>query len=316
MFGVRTSVRFLAVSVAALMSLGAHGQGLSSGNDPSLLLMIWDPVNKVSYTRDTGLTGATLYNGLSNAGSQQFWTLNPSTDASFAQFLNASPDLSQDEWMVFGGGKSALGTGPGSNVAFTTMINTVLVDNQPTLNPEWSLITSITNNTVRSKAANFSVALYTPLMRGNGTAYNNYATAASGTGSSFDTPSSTSYIGNLTQLLSNPTDALSSGDGFGTPNAGYDIGNLIGASGSSSWFYYLTPSSTSTKTTVLSTVSAFSNSAQDAYWGLARTTNSNNQQELVLSFTLPSAVTQTTTILGAIRRNQTDYTAQYGVAQQ
>jgi len=61
-------------------------------------------------------------------------------------------------------------------------------------------------------------------------------------------------------------------------------------------------------------VNAFANSAKLAYWGLARTTNAANQQELVLSFTLPAAVTPTSTPQGAARRNGTDYIASYGAA--
>jgi len=317
MFGIRLFAG--AASLALMMTSGvsAQAQGLVGGtNDPSLVLLIWDPVNKVSYSRDTGLTGLSLYTGLSSAGSQQFWTLDPATDANFSQFLKASSNLAQDQWMVIGGGKLTAGTGPGTNTVFSTMINTV---QNGTLNPEWGDLTDVTNSEMRASAASFLTAVYAPLNNDTGTTYNTYATAKPGAGSSFDTPSSTGYVGNMQPALSDGLTGLSAGEaifgGYATNGGqGFDTGNLIGATGSSSWFYYLTPSNT--KTGSLISVSAFSNSAQDAYWGLARSTDTGGQQELVLSFTLPSAVTPAATAQGVVRRNLSDFTAQYGTAQQ
>ena len=314
MFGVRTSAQALGLALLASLGVQAHAATLSTDNNPSLILFIWDPVNKVSYSRDTGLTGATLYSGLSDAGSQQFWTLDPSTDTNFAKFVQASTNLSQDEWMVIGAGKANLGSGPGSSAVFTTLINTVLQDDQPTLNPEWPNFTTITNTNMRGKAGLFAANMYAQLTNGNNTTYNNYATAPSGTASSFDASSSSAYFGNMTSVFSDPTGYTSGDQLFANGGAGFDIGNTLGSSGSSSWFYYMTPSSTSSKSSALISVSAFANSQEDAYWGLARTTDTSGQQELVLSFTLPSAITQTTTALGAVRRVQTDYAAQYGIA--
>ena len=318
MLDVRTTVVW-ALGLGLLLGLSAPARSqanLSATNDASLILLIWDPVNKVSYSRDTGLHGATLYNGLADAGSQQFWTIDPASDASFAQFSKVSTDLSQDLWMVIGNGKAATGSTAGSNNVFTTMVNTVLGDDgQPMLNPEWPQLTGVTNLQLRTQL-NAAGNLYSPLEVGNGTVYNNYASAPAGTGSSFDTAASNGYVGNMQPILSDAGSGLSAGDAMfgGVGNGGFDTGNLLGTSGSSSWFYYMTPSSAKNNSAVI--VSAFANSAQLAYWGLARTTNASNQQEVVLSFTLPSAITQTQTAAGALRRNQTDYTAQYGSALQ
>lgn len=309
MFDVRKSIGSLGLT-SLLLAFGApaHAQAnLSASENSSLLLLIWDPVNKVSYSRDTGLQGLSLYNGLTDAGSQQFWTLDPSTDASFAQFSQVSTDLSKDIWMVVGNGHSN-GTTAGTNNVFTTMVNTVLGDDgEPMLNPEWPQLTGVKNQLLRSQLVSAD-ALY-KLGSGNGTAYNNYLTAPPGTASSFDTSGSVGYVGNMKPILSDAESGLEAGDAMFGGAPGFDTGNLIGASGSSSWFYYMTPSSS--KNTSLSLVSAFANSGELAYWGLARTTNASNQQELVLSFTLPSAITPAATAQGLLRRNQTDYTAQY-----
>ena len=321
MFDVRASVCVLGLGLLLGFSAPATAQAnLSATNDPSLVLLIWDPVAKVSYSRDTGLLGSSLYNGLSDAGSQQFWTIDPSTDTSFAQFSKVSTDLSKDIWMVIGGGKGA-GTVTGTNNVFSTMVNTVLGDDgQPVLNPQWGYLTGVNNGLLRSTTGLFG-GLYNSLGSGNGTAFNNYGTAAPGTASSFDSSASNAYVGNLQPVLSDALTGLSAGEamfgGNGTAGQGFDTGNVIGANGSSSWFYYMTPSSTTASKPLNSSaviVSAFSNSAELAYWGLARTTNTGNQQELVLSFTLPSAITPASTTLGILRRNQTDYSAQYGSA--
>jgi len=303
MNGIRKSMGALAASL--LLGTVAQAQTtLSADNNPSLILMIWDPVNKVSYTHDTGLFGSTLYNGLSNDGSQQFWSLDPATDSNFAKYLQASGDLANDVWMVVGGG----GTGsnnPGQKVIFSTMVNTTA---NGVLNPQWDGLVGQTNSALRNMTLGFGTFIYSPLMDG-ASATNNYATSAPGTGSSFDSSSSITYFGNI-DLFRDRTDTTA--PGLTLFNNGFDVGNALGATGSSSWFYYLTASGI--RNTDKISVSAFANSAYDAYWGLARTTNGSGQQELVLSFTMQASVTSTTTAAGAVRRNQTDYTAGYGIA--
>ncbi|MDY0743328.1 PEP-CTERM sorting domain-containing protein [Paucibacter sp. R3-3] len=307
MTGIRISAWALGLSL--LLAATAQAQTtLSKDNDPSLILLIWDPVNKVSYSRDTGLLGSTLYDQLSDAGSQQFWTLDPAVDTNFKKFVDATDKLDNDLWMVIGGGKAGSGNGPGKQVVFTTMKNTTA---NGVLNPQWDFLTKKTNLQVRSQASNFETNLYTALEGGNSTG-SSYASAPSGFASSFDTASSNAYVGNLGQLLGDIETGLSGGEAMFGGADGFDTGNALGAGGSSSWFYYMTPSDL--KTNSISTVSAFANSAYDAYWGLARTTNTGGQQELVLSFTMQASVTSTTTAAGAVRRNQTDYTAGYGIA--
>jgi len=316
MTGIHTITRALALSIGLAASAQAQVT-LSSTNNPSLVLLIWDPVAKVSYSHDTNLLGTSLYNSTSQSttGSQQFWTIDPGSDTSFAKFLQTSGDLSNDVWMVIGGGKATQGIGAGSNVIFSTMVNTTA---NGVLNPQWPFLKGVTNSLLRGRTGAFSSSLYNPLMNGNGTAYNNYATAAPGKASSFDTPASNAYVGSLNPVLSDALTGTEAGEamfgGNGLAGQGFDTGNTLGTSGSSSWFYYMTPSGNSQS--ALSTVSAFSTSSALAYWGLARTTNAGGQQELVLSFTVPAAVSQTATAAGALRRNQTDYTAQFGFAQQ
>jgi hypothetical protein len=295
---------------------------VGTGPDPSLVLFIWDPVNKVSYSHDTGYTGLTLFNGLTSAatgGQQTFITIDPAKDSNFAQFLQASPDLSQDLWLVAGGGYTGSGFTANQSNIFTTMVNTVLVNNQPTKNPEWDTLTSVTNQVLKNTTPQFGTVMYAPLNAGNGgtsATYNTYATAVPGEGSSFDSSASNGYLGNMRGLFMDAT-GLATGDML---LPGVDSGNVVGATGSSSWFYYLTSSNTDPKKITTSakqapiSVTAFNSGDQLAYWGLARTTNAGNQQELVLSFTLPPAMTATITAAGVARRNGTDYIASYGSA--
>lgn len=323
-------VRFSTYCLGLAMLLGSAHPALAqlsqgptgSPPDPSLLLLVWDPTAKVLYTRDTGKTGASLYGSLSDSGQQTFWTLDPATDANFAQFVKSSPDLSQDYWMVIGGGQSGQKKA-GNAVMYTTMVNTVLTNGQPTLNPEWGSFTSVSNGNLFNTSTAFGPSIYSTLNTGGaaGTGSNpnnSYGTAASGAGSSFETPTTNGYLvdGNISKVFS---DSANTGPGETLFSGAVDAGNLLGAAGSSSWFYYLTLSYSDPKLAGKNAlgpmaVSAFANTNQLAYWGLARTTNATNQQELVLSFTLPAAVTPTTTAAGAARRNGTDYIASYGSA--
>ncbi len=191
----------------------------------------------MSYSRDTGLYGKTLFDGLSNSGSQQFWTIDPAADPSFAKFSQASGDLSNDVWLVIGGGKSA-GVIAGTNNIFTTMVNTV-ADGE--LNPQWEFLTGVNNSSLRNKTTDFSGTLYSPLSAGNGTAFNNYATVSAGNyASSFDDASSGSYLGSMTRLLGNADGGLSAGDALfgGNSPQGFNTGNTLKTEGTSSWFYY------------------------------------------------------------------------------
>lgn len=330
----RTSFCRLSVALTALAGLAQPAIAqLKDGNadgtspDPSLVLMIWDPTAKVAYTHDTGKTGRTLYNtvttnanGQPNTGGlQDFLTLDPAKDSNFAQFVQKSPDLSKDYWLVFGGGGSSSKKFAGSYVMYTTLVNT-LVDGQ--VNPQWTDLTSVTNGDLKLHSVGFQNSFYSAFNAAAGNLNNNYATAAAGTGSSFETPSTMGYLFDPAvnpNFFADKKDSTLPGEALQLGTANVDAGNLIGANGSSSWFYYLTfsnsdPNKAPKVTQEPMAISAFANTAKLAYWGLARTTNSANQQELVLSFTLPSALTATTTAAGAARRNGTDYIASYGAA--
>jgi hypothetical protein len=78
--------------------------------------------------------------------------------------------------------------------------------------------------------------------------------------------------------------------------------------GSSSWFYQLTPSNDNLEDPVL--VDEFDNLKHDAYWGLAKADNG----DLILSYTMESAIAKATSLIGLQRRNLTDFSALYGSA--
>jgi hypothetical protein len=89
-----------------------------------------------------------------------------------------------------------------------------------------------------------------------------------------------------------------------------DVALTTNKVGNSSWFYYLTISGDDSGANIL--VDEFDNLSHDAYWGLAKDSSDN----YILSFTMEGVMTPTSSANGFLRRNLTDYAAQYGMARQ
>ncbi len=299
---------------AAIMG-GTSGDSVRS----ELVLVVWDSVAKVSYTKDLGLsllayqTGASItdnffVNAQQDTGYQNFFApLN--SDANFSEFLKASTSSANQRWGVYSTGR----VGDGFNTADTRIYTTLNSDIWDGLgkNPEWEKLTTAvdgsllkaTSGQMSSWMTNLNLGLNSADAAGN--AFNTHYTAAGATpdtfeysvnGSSYDLDPGSSYFGNAAGL------------------AGGYLGNdkvlTTNKIGSSSWFYYLTQDGDADEKPVL--VDEFDNLSHDAYWGLAKDSSDN----YILSFTMEGVLTSTSTANGFLRRNLTDYAAQYGMARQ
>jgi hypothetical protein len=293
--------------------------GTSGVSDRSeLVLVVWDSVAKVSYTKDLGLsllayhpgdkiTDNFFVNAQQDAGYQNFFApLN--SDANFAEFLKASTSSTNQKWGVYSTGRGDDGFVAGGNRIYTTLNSDIW--NGVGVNPEWEkLTTAVTGGLLKDTSGQWATWM-TGLNLGlnsadsAGNPFNTHYTAGATQdtfnyavhGSSYDLDPGVSYFGNAAGLA-----------GGYLANDKVLTTNKIG---SSSWFYYLTQNGDADEKPVL--VDEFDNLKHDAYWGLAKDASGN----YILSFTMEGVMTSTSTANGFMRRNLTDYAAQYGMARQ
>lgn len=335
MITARQTLALLSTSLA-LAWQGAHadvtiGDATSASaaagtNLPELVLMVWDPVAKVSYSRDLGVvayvdhyaegnTSKNLYvYGQQDTGYQKLWApLN--TDPLFQQFLAQSSNVANQIWGVMGVQTNADLAGlAGSDTAFFTL--NAGGQASGTRNPNYSSLVGMGENGNPAGAGSFfdnseltsSVGNFTTYVGNLNNAVGNLANnthqcvvapsrctganAAILDGSSFDTVTSGGYAGTLLQ----PSGALVSNG----------HGNIMNPVGKSSWFYNVTTSSDTSDGALA--VDEFDNRSHDAYWGLGVAANG----DYILSFTLEAHLTQAQTVQGQMLRLRTDFAANYG----
>ncbi|MCV2367303.1 PEP-CTERM sorting domain-containing protein [Roseateles oligotrophus] len=305
---------FLAAGNAnALIAAGEVDKG---GATPELVLVVFDPVKQVSFTKDLGIYAAPFdpvndnsknffVQAQQDAGYQKFFDpLN--SDANFKEFLKASTNAADQVWAVYAAGAPDF-FGPGSKNLFTTLTNGA---GGGVINPNYTSLIGIQNTVFADMTAGaFAGIFFGNLNRGqnsNGEAGNSFNShylegevSDPGeylllNGSSFDVKGEQApYFG-----------ALAGATGYGSI-----IGVLpssVNPVGSSSWFYYLTPSDNNSTNKVL--VDEFDNLGHDGYWGLAV----DSKGDYILSFTMEAHLTSATTAQGLARRNRTDFSALYG----
>ncbi|WP_457427872.1 PEP-CTERM sorting domain-containing protein [Roseateles sp. P5_E7] len=288
--------------------------------------MVWDPVAKVSYSRDLGVfayadhyaegnTSKNLYvYGQQDAGYQKLWApLN--TDPLFQQFLTQSGNVANQIWGVMGVQTNAdLGGMAGSDSAFFTLNAgsqasgtrnanySSLVGTDANGNPigagaifnNSELVNSVGNFTTYAGNLNNAVGNLANNTHQCVSTPSRCAGANAGIvdGSSFDTLTSSGYAGVLLQA----SGALVSNG----------HGNIMNPVGKSSWFYSVTTGS-DVSDGVLA-VDEFDNLGHDAYWGLGVATNG----DYILSYTMEAQLTQAQTAAGSLLRLRTDFAASYG----
>lgn len=267
--------------------------------------MVWDPIQKVSYTKDLGILA---YNdrldegdpaknlfvyGQQDAGYQKlFEPLN--TDGNFQKFLQSSTNPANQFWGIMGASTHVDGCFEKDQCTVFMTARRAAADG--TLDPGYALLTSVNfNNGVVGEFSNslgptgYSGDINKSL--GPNAAFQTHSTMPNG--SAFDTDPQLGYLGTF----------FINGHTGGFSNA---VPSAFNAVNKSSWFYRL---STVTAPVETAEVDEFDNASHDAYWGLG--VNPANG-EYILSYTMPSVLTEVTTQAGSLLRLNTDFTANYG----
>ncbi|PTT88560.1 hypothetical protein DBR42_09515 [Pelomonas sp. HMWF004] len=296
------------VAVADITFGEMDAEGVAAGKRAELLLMMWDPVAKVSYTKDLGInvyadslssgdpTKNLFVYGQQDTGYQKlFDPLN--TDANFLQFLSKSANPANQLWAVIASAVKSE-TAPfevGSVDWFTTLRHDTATG---VSNPNYETLTKFPNqdlnvmitNTVREAFININSNV-------GGKGFNTHLTLTDG--SSFASEGEPLYLAG---------EFLSMASGLGSLPALTNSPAIYNKVGRSSWFYYATISGEIGENPVL--VDEFDNLGHDAYWGLAVDTNG----KYILSYTMEASMTQAQTAAGSLLRLRTDFIASYGGA--
>ncbi len=307
--------RFLSATCAALalMQAPSAGAAIATDQSPELFLVMWDPVARVSYTKDLGLN---LYAGTDSAlreasfyvyaqqdaGFQQFWNLSTTGDAAYAQFRSLVADTSNVVWSVLAFDATQdvnpSQSAPGELQSFMTLRAT---STPGVVGDAYGKLSALLNGDFVNQVPNMFGDLVSYLNQGTaGTPgslnpFNSHAPANSyaSNGSSTDVEGQLGYFGKSGAFL--PSFGLSCQCDLTTPI------------GRSSWFYRVT---TSDEFDLFGPVAIdeFDNLSNDGYWGLA--VNPANGQ-LVLSYTLAPATLQSlaATAAGRQRASLTEYLA-------
>lgn len=307
----RSHVLASVLTVASLVCGGAQAavqvgnsssSGVASGQTPELMLVIWDPIKEVSFTKDLGVSvygenyalGNTATNlfvyGQQDAGYQKLFSpLN--SDANFQNFLTKSTNVNDQIWAVVAVAFDPdLPVSLGSHALYSTLNSAAP---SGTLNPQYTRLMNWTQSDFAGGVGGLAEYF---------AAVSNQCTG---------TDCTTNYSANLS--TSNVKGELQyAGTAFSTSSYGPAGGsltetpNIFNKVNSSSWFY---------QSTVLTDVAdqhgavdEFDNLGHDAYWGLGV----NAQGEYILSYTMEASLTQAQTLQGQMLRLRTDFAAHYG----
>lgn len=253
--------RLLAAATLAAATpsvLAVIGMPQDGDNYPAeLVLTVWDPVAKASYTYDTGVSmDSFMETAQTDAGYQRFWTLDPANDRALAKFMEAGTAKDRLLWYVAGVDASGFGDAGDYRVATTLRATTVQGQTsnayrQLMARPSIEFATDATAamatyfadlNTDANNALNFHGA------RGPGGAADvNY------NGSSYTIEGQQGYVDSAVQPW-----RMSAA-------AGIDLTNPVGRS---SWFYLLQNQGPEAATDAPVIVDEFDNLTNDGYWGL------------------------------------------------
>lgn len=266
-----------------------YANGRPVANNAELLLAVFDPEAKVSYTLDLGLDVDSFFiNAQQDAGMQWF---KPLDDANWSSFLERT-SRSNLRWVVFGA-ESFGGIAVGQRRLFTTVTQGAEAKLRDWTNQQFTNAVGDSSSKGFIDAAN---------QRGT------HATSPPGdvtvNGSDVATDQDgQGYFGKL------PGGKQYYDEALGTFATGFTIGNPVGKS---SWFYYVTRSGVAQGNKVL--VDEFDNLGGDGYWGFtyvdpAANASSPYAGKFLLSYTLEKAGATASTAEGLQRISMTDYLA-------
>ncbi len=295
-----TSRVWLCKAAATLTALACFGTAQASWQVDStststveLTFMAWDNNGsspKLVFVKDLGITMSNFFtNAQVDAGTQLYWYLGGTDDATWDAFLNTDvstgvkPDVSKIRWSVFAeaqpGGNSPE---PGAYQLYTTNLQGL----------SGSAATILGLSTVSGDFLTNTSASIEAFYGGNknsgtlGTAENGSALIKATDGPSkfpFD-PGMLLGVGNQVT--------------FGN-QIGRGTGNLIGQS---SWFYALTGSDLFDSSLPI-TIDEFDNLTNDGYWGLAAASATDKAGQYFLSYNLNGTVTALEARSGTLASN-------------
>lgn len=296
-------------------SLGAPNlshAAIANDQNAELFLVLWDPVSRASYTKDLGLNvyagsdparrETSFYvNAQQDVGFQQFWALDPASDANYLQFRTLVTDTTNVVWSVVafdGTQDSSAIESPGEMQAYLT-IRATQTPGVP--GAAYTRLSAFANGEFAQQTPFMVQELVEPLNQATAAApgtVNPFNThAPNGTyarnGSSFDVEGQAGYFGK---------------SGFNLPTFGSSCQcDLTTPVGRSSWFYRVTTSDEFDSFAPVA-IDEFDNLSNDGYWGVA--VNPANGQ-LVLSYTLAPATLQSLALTpeGRARAALTEYAA-------
>jgi hypothetical protein len=209
-----------ALAFAAAGQANASIADFNTGNG-ELFFSLWDPVNQVSYTRDLGISMNDFLSGTAGTSPSAYvhtntgvnaagFSLNFASDANLQNFM-ATATASNLIWNI-GAGDLTGGNGYNAQRYLTTTKASL------------STVKTQTNtNLTKFSGANLYVD-QVDLIQG-GTAADNFSSTAAGT-------SNPAYTGGV--------------NGYGVTWGGKSVFNTTASIGQSMYFYFMTPSSTST----------------------------------------------------------------------
>jgi len=247
-----------------------------------LAFVVSDSEAKVSYTLDLGLD----MNAFFISSQQETFTqlFIPITDAQWASFLPLVT-VANLRWTVFAT-QASTSSASGVNRIFTTAQQGTEAQ-----------IATMTNQQLSKGNSASTVLSFFGSVNATGTHGGPANFPVNGSSSNVQADKPGAYF---SENSANWTDTMNG-------NAPFTMSNKLG---DSSWFYYLTRSSTDQLSTIL--VDEFDNVGHDGYWGFTKVddnANSPYKGQYLLSYTLQASTPKASTVLGQARINMTDFSA-------
>lgn len=287
------ALALVSVMAACTPALGAIGRE----DNGELFFNVHDTVNRVSYTLDLGLNMSEFFNfAQQNEGYQRFWVID---SAIFSTFVSRVADPTALQWSVlaFDG---AGNTQPGGQRLFTTVRQGQEAALSNFTNAQFTL--GVTATATRNAIDIFNIS---GTHGTSGTPVDFTIHGEHLGDGSLQSPNNLSYYG----LAGGLTPTLNG-------NAPFPATNTVGQS---SWFYYLTRSSTSNLASARVLIDEFDNGnptdgGRDGYWGFTLASNAATTLpqwvgKYLLSFTMPvfSPVLRAETRQFAAQIGRTEY---------
>lgn len=250
-----------------------------------LVFVVSDDVAKVSYTLDLGLDMNSFFVTAQQESSTQLFI--PIADPQWTSFL-PQVDTGNLRWTVFAT-QTSTNSSPGVNRLYTTVQQ-----------GDEGQIASMTNQLLSQGVAGGTVTNFLGAVNVTGTH------GASGSAPDYPVNGSSVNVQAEKPAAYFGSNSAPWSDTMNT-KAPFSMSNKLGKS---SWFYYLTRSSTAQLDTIL--VDEFDNMGHDGYWGFTKVAddaNSPYKGQYLLSYTLEGSGLKAATAAGQMRMNLTDYTA-------